>query len=75
MLLLYITSTGDGWDTALFAGMDAVGPGIAPVRHDQSLAAFYFLFWIFFGSFFAMNLFVGVSSMSSLLVREWCIRP
>jgi hypothetical protein len=60
MILLYILSTGDGWDGVMFAGMDSVGPGLAPVRSDSSPVALYFIMWMFVGSFFAMNLFVGV---------------
>ena len=60
MTLLYICSTGDGWDKIMFKGMDAVAPGVAPVRNDSNPVALYFILWIFVGSFFAMNLFVGV---------------
>lgn len=59
MLLLYIMSTGDGWEDVMYQGMDAVGPGIAPVRNDFSPSALFFIAWMFFGSFFAVNLFVG----------------
>ena len=59
MLLLYIMSTGDGWEDVMFQGMDAVGPGVAPVRNDFSPSALFFIAWMFFGSFFALNLFVG----------------
>ena len=59
MLLLYIMSTGDGWEDVMFQGMDAVGPGVAPVRNDFSPSALFFIAWMFFGSFFAVNLFVG----------------
>ena len=44
----------------MFAGMDSVGPDVAPVRKDTSAASFFFVAWVFTGSFFAMNLFVGV---------------
>ena len=40
--------------------MDSVGPGVAPERNDTNPVALYFIVWIFIGSFFAMNLFVGV---------------
>ncbi|KAL1524565.1 hypothetical protein AB1Y20_019455 [Prymnesium parvum] len=60
ILLLYICSTLDGWEDVMFAGMDAVGEGKEPVRNDSNPIALYFIMWIFVGSFFAMNLFVGV---------------
>ena len=59
MLLLYVTSTGDGWDDVMFAGMAATSPGKAPERNDFSPAAFFFIAWMFVGSFVALNLFVG----------------
>ena len=60
MLLLYVMSTGDGWDTLMFATMDATERGHAPVRNDFSAAALFSVIWMFVGSFFAINLFVGV---------------
>ena len=60
MLLLYIMSTGDGWDMMMFATMDARGPSEAPLRNDFSVAALFSIVWMFVGSFFSLNLFVGV---------------
>ena len=59
MLLLYVMSTGDGWEDVMYQGMDAVGPGVATSRNDFSPSALFFIMWMFFGSFFAINLFVG----------------
>ena len=59
MLLLYIASTGDGWEDIMFAGMDATAPGHGPERNDFSPAALFFILWMFVGSFIALNLFVG----------------
>ena len=59
MLLLYIMSTGDGWEDIMYQGMDAVGEGQAVSRNDFSPSALFFIVWMFFGSFFAVNLFVG----------------
>eukprot|EP00966_Prymnesium_polylepis_P229912 5319906-Prymnesium_polylepis.1 len=60
MTLLYIMSTGDAWGEVMFVAMDSTGPGTAPQRNDSNAVALYFILWIFVGSFFAMNLFVGV---------------
>ena len=60
MLLLYVMSTGDEWEVHMFAMMDATEPGRAPERNDHSPAAIFSIVWMFIGSFFAMNLFVGV---------------
>eukprot|EP00327_Prymnesium_parvum_P044618 CAMPEP_0205857742 /NCGR_PEP_ID=MMETSP1083-20121108/3824_1 /ASSEMBLY_ACC=CAM_ASM_000430 /TAXON_ID=97485 /ORGANISM="Prymnesium parvum, Strain Texoma1" /LENGTH=1580 /DNA_ID=CAMNT_0053219251 /DNA_START=327 /DNA_END=5070 /DNA_ORIENTATION=+ len=59
MMLLYISSTGDGWEDFMWAGMDASEPGHAPVRNDFSPAALFFITWMFIGGFVSMNLFVG----------------
>ena len=64
MLLLYIMSTGDGWDSLMFATMDTTTPGHAHKRNDFSGACIFSVLWMFTGSFFALNLFVGV------IVRE-----
>ena len=60
MLLLYIMSTGDGWDQIMFATMDVSEPGQAPERNDFSASAIFSILWLFVGCFFALNLFVGV---------------
>jgi len=60
MMLLFVMSTGDGWDALMFGLMDATEPGHAPERNDFSAAYVFAVFWMFVGSFFAINLFVGV---------------
>jgi voltage-dependent calcium channel L type alpha-1D len=60
MLLLFIMSTGDGWDALMFSLMDSSPPGEAPIRNDFSVKALFAIAWMFVGSFFAINLFVGV---------------
>ena len=61
MLVLYVASTGDGWEEFMWAGMDARGVGVAPVRNDASAAAAYFIAWMIVGCFVAINLFVGAT--------------
>ena len=60
MRLLYIMSSGDEWETPMYSMQAAVGEGMAPIRNDFSPAAFFAVLWMFVGSFFALNLFVGV---------------
>jgi len=59
MIILYIASTGDGWEEFMWAGMDATGVDMAPTRNDSSSASAFFLLWMVVGSFVALNLFVG----------------
>ena len=61
MLVLYVASTGDGWEDFMWAGMDATGVDMAPVRNDRSPAAAYFIAWMIVGCFVAINLFVGAT--------------
>ena len=60
MRLLYVQASGDEWEAPMWMTMAATTPGHAPVRDDYSPAAFYSIAWMFIGSFFALNLFVGV---------------
>ena len=60
MIVLFIMSTGDGFDSLMFTVMDATEAGHGPVRNDFSLAAFFVVLWVFVGNLFAINLFVGV---------------
>ncbi len=70
MLLLYIMSTGDAWEDVMFQGMDAVGPGLAPERNDFSRMSLFFVAWMFFGGFFALNLFVGTICDNFTRIKE-----
>jgi hypothetical protein len=60
MRLLYVMSTGDGWNAYVYMMMAATEPGHAPVRNDYSPMAFFGIAWMFVGAFFALQLFVGV---------------
>jgi hypothetical protein len=59
MLVLYVTSTGDGWEDVMFATMESTGVRSPPERNDFSPAAAFMLSWMVVGSFMALNLFVG----------------
>ena len=63
MLVLYVASTGDGWEDFMWAGMDATGVDMAPVRNDASPAAAYSIAWMIVGCFVAINLFVGSTAV------------
>ena len=71
MLVLYVASTGDGWEDFMWAGMDARGVGVAPVRNDASAAAAYFIAWMIVGCFVAINLFVGATLAAPCLPPPW----
>ena len=68
-LVLFVAATGDGWEDIMFAGMDVVGPGIAPERNDHSPYSLFFISWLIIGTFTMMNLFVGVTVDNFVKVR------
>ena len=49
MLMLYIMSTGDGWDMAMYTMMDSTGVDVAPHRNDSSGACIFAIAWMFVG--------------------------
>ena len=60
LFTLFQLSTLEGWVKTMHLGMDAVGVGRAPEKNSQPWMALYFLVWIVVGSFFIVNLFIGV---------------
>jgi hypothetical protein len=60
MLTLFEISSLEMWPDYMYLCIDAVGPGEAPVRDHNPAASIYFIVFIFFTTFFIMNLFVGV---------------
>lgn len=59
-LLLFEMSGLEGWPDVMYAGIDAVGVGVAPAARHNPAAAFYFIGWVAIGAFFVLNLFIGV---------------
>ena len=56
MSTLIEIATTESWVDVMHAGVDAVGPYSEPVRDNQRLWSLFFVLFIFFGSFFIMNL-------------------
>lgn len=59
-LSLFQIATFEGWRELLEAGVDAVGVDLQPKRDANIWANIFFISFIIFGSFFTLNLFVGV---------------
>jgi hypothetical protein len=59
-LSLFQIATFEGWRELIEAGVDAVGVDLQPQRDFNLWAYFFFISFIIFGSFFTLNLFVGV---------------
>ena len=60
MLLLLVCATGDDWDQVMFWAMDSALPGEPRRRNDSSARCIFFVGWVFVGTFFCVQLFVGV---------------
>lgn len=60
MLTLFEISTTEGWVDVMYAGVDAVGPYMRPKVNNQELWSLFFVAFIFVGSFFILQLCIGV---------------
>jgi len=59
-LLLFEMSTTEQWVDMMYAGVDATGIGMQPIRDHNPAFVFFFVAFMIVGSFFVMQLFVGV---------------
>lgn len=60
MLTLFIVSTQEGWPDIMYQAVDGKGVEVGPELDASPLAAYFFVIFIFVGSFFFLNFFVGV---------------
>eukprot|EP00927_Polykrikos_kofoidii_P025416 TRINITY_DN22831_c0_g1_i1.p1 TRINITY_DN22831_c0_g1~~TRINITY_DN22831_c0_g1_i1.p1 ORF type:complete len:2622 (-),score=470.03 TRINITY_DN22831_c0_g1_i1:58-7023(-) len=60
MISLFEVSTTEGWVDLMLAGVDARGPMLQPRRDHNELGSLLFVAFILVGSFFVLNLCVGV---------------
>eukprot|EP00755_Sulcionema_specki_P039239 Sspe_Gene.24208::Locus_9544_Transcript_1_1_Confidence_1.000_Length_4909::g.24208::m.24208/K04851/CACNA1D; voltage-dependent calcium channel L type alpha-1D len=60
MLTLFEVSTLELWSQIMYHTIDSVGVDRGPERNTTPLAGIFFVCFIVIGSFFVMNLFVGV---------------
>jgi len=56
----YELSTTEGWVDVTLAAVDSTGIDMQPVANTNEAWAFFFIAFMLVGSFFFMNLFVGV---------------
>ncbi|KAF2359711.1 Sodium ion transport-associated [Trinorchestia longiramus] len=59
-LALFQVATWKGWITIMNDAIDTTGIDQQPIREVNIYMYFYFVFFIIFGSFFTLNLFIGV---------------
>ncbi|XP_071749702.1 sodium channel protein para isoform X10 [Lepeophtheirus salmonis] len=59
-LSLFQVAIFKGWTGVLYDALDSSGIGQQPIREVNLYMYWYFVFFIIFGSFFTLNLFIGV---------------
>ncbi len=64
MMTLFAVSNNEGWPDVMYAYSDATGVGIGPKPGAGLSNAFFFIAFVFIGSFFFLNLFTGVLFMN-----------
>lgn len=64
MLTLFEISSGEGWVSTMWNGVDARGPDLAMMRDHNLPAAVFFIVFMVVGMLFFVNLFVGIMVMS-----------
>merc|ERR1740117_183005 len=60
MSTLFECSTTEGWVDIMWAAVDATGTDMQPTRDHNEVWVLFFCGFIIMGSFFVLNLFVGV---------------
>jgi len=60
MLTLFVVSNNEGWPDIMYAYSDATGVETGPKPGAGIINAFFFVGFVFIGSFFFLNLFTGV---------------
>lgn len=60
MLTLFVVSSLEGWPQIMLHAVDSTEPGEAPQQDASEFSVVFFIVFIFIGSFFFLNLFIGV---------------
>ena len=60
MQTLFEMSTTEGWTAVMYSGVDVVGVDMQPQRDNSLESLMFFVGFMIIGSFFIINLFVGV---------------
>lgn len=69
-ITLFEMSTTEGWVSVMNLGVDAKGIDLEPKENNSKANAVYFILFIIIGSFFILNLFVGVVISTFNLEKE-----
>ena len=60
MMALFIVISLEGWDKIMYQAIDSRDVDLAPEKNYNEFASMYFISFILIGSFFFLNLFIGV---------------
>ncbi|KAE9244476.1 hypothetical protein PF004_g5659 [Phytophthora fragariae] len=80
MLTFFVLSTSENWSEIMTAACDATGPGMQPIINNNEIWIAFFILFMVVGSFFLMNVFVGVvidnfNSMKAKLGGDFLLTP
>ncbi|CDW83739.1 cation channel family protein [Stylonychia lemnae] len=64
MITLFVVATQEGWPDLMYAYTDITNEAQGPKPGESPANAYFFVAFVFVGSFFFMNLFVGVLFMN-----------
>lgn len=64
MMTLFIVASLEGWPDIMAQAVDATDIEKGPREYASPLSAYFFVIFVLMGSFFFMNLFVGVIFMN-----------
>ena len=70
-----LQATFEGWMEVMADAVDARGEGMQPEREANIYAYFYFVVFIVCGSFFTLNLFIGVIIDNFNMLKKRVSRP
>jgi len=73
MATLFELMSTEGWTNVMFAGVDARGIEMQPIRDFAPLWQIYFMAYMILGSQLIINLFVGEAHPKCLFCCRWFI--
>jgi hypothetical protein len=77
-LALLMVATFNGWKEIIYSGVDSIDEYVQPQREAKQSSYIFFVVFIVFGSFFTLNLFVGIiiDKFNSLKkeVKAFCVK-
>lgn len=70
LMFLYILTTQENWPVLAYQGVDSDDDELGPIKDARWYYAYYFVVFLFIGSMFLLNLFVGVMFLNFTKVQK-----